>query len=90
MFTREVRRGGGIYTVILTRGLVTLFILVQDSYGCLYRRILRGIIPRFSGDDLGGPPMPHHIQFDGVISGVSLDIFGGKRSGRERRVGKVW
>ena len=38
-----------IYTGILTRVLINLCILVQDSDGGLYGGILRGVIPRLSG-----------------------------------------
>ena len=55
-----------------------MFILVNDSDGGLYGRILQGVIPRFLGDDPGEPPVPHHLQCGGGSSGASLDIDGDK------------
>ena len=84
MFTKEVRRGGGGGP----RRLITLCILVQSSDGGSYGGILRGVIPRFLGGDPGGPPIPNNLQCGGGRSGTSLDLVGGRRRGREGRVGK--
>ena len=40
------------------------------------------------GGDPWGLPIPHHLQYGGGSSGASLDLFGGRRRGREGRVGK--
>ena len=88
MFTKEVRRGGGGVHMYPHKEWILLCVLLQASYGGSYGGILRGVIPRFSGDDPWGPPIPHHLQCGGVSSGVLLDIVVGKRRERERRVGK--
>ena len=89
MFTKDVRRGGGvIHTGIITRGLITLCILVQALDGGSYGGILQGVVPRFWGDDPGGTPVPHHLQCGGGSSGASLYIVGGRRRRKEGRVGK--
>ena len=43
---------------------------------------------KFWGGDPGGPPIPHHLQCGGGLSGVSLDIVGGKRREEEGQVEK--
>ena len=52
-----------------------------------HKWILRGGVPRILGGDPGGPAVPHHFQCVGGHSGVSLDLVGGGRCGREGRWG---
>ena len=41
------------------------------------------------GGNPGGIPVPHHLQYCGGSSDMSMDLVGGRRRVREGRVGKV-
>ena len=63
-------------------------ILGQASDGGSCRGILWGIFKRFLGGDSVGPNVPQNFQCGGTRSGVSLDLVGNRRRGREGWVGK--